>query len=169
MVQRWLDWRKKTPWEIWVAPDGQWAREMEVTEPIGGELFKSFVDVVFATDGDNGRPIVVDIKTGARPQSDNLQLGIYKCGIEAKFPGVRVFGGSYWDARKGELTGVVSLDQFTPQYVATLARRRKLAHAAGLFIPNVGPMCKSCSVGRFCAINGGSEAAKFDPDYGLMG
>lgn len=169
MVQRWIDWRKKNPgWQIWVAPDGQWAREIELTLPIGGELFKNFVDAIFATDGNNGRIIPVDIKSGARPQVGTLQLGIYKCAIEAMWPDVKVAGGSFWDARKGELSGVVSLDQYTPRYVAALARRRKLAHAAGLFVPNVSNLCKSCSVGKFCAINGGSEAAQYDPDFKLM-
>lgn len=167
MVQRWIDWRRKTPWDIWVTPDGEFAREIELKLEIGGQLFKNFVDVVFATDGNNGRVIVTDIKSGARPPQGVLQLGIYKAAIETMWPDVKVAGGTYWDARKGEITGVVNLDWCTPAYVAALAKRVKLARAAGLFVPNVSNLCNSCSVGKYCAINRGSEA-HYDPDFALM-
>jgi len=167
MVQRYIDWRKETAWPIWISPDGTAGIEMELTANIAGERIKVIIDRVFATADHNSRPIIVDLKTGAAPQWGALQLGIGARAIEATWPEVRVAGGAYFDARKNGLSDIISLEKYTPELIAHYAKQLRLAKSLGIFLPNVSPICKSCKVGKFCAINGGSEA-HHDPDYRLI-
>lgn len=167
MVQAWLDWRAGQQWDIWVTPDGTPAIELELEVFIDGEKFKLIIDQVFATDGNNGRLIVVDTKSGGQEPAGTFQLGAYKVAIETRWPQVRVAGGTYWMARKGGITGVQTLSQYTPEYVAMLARRVKAMRSNGVYLPRVSSLCRSCKVGRFCAINNG-EDSHMDPDHHLM-
>lgn len=166
MVERWQRWRARTPWDIWVAPDGTLGIELELTVSFAGERVKLFIDRVFSTDGKGGRPVPVDIKTGSRTPPGRLQLGIYGTAIEQTWD-VRVAGGCYWMARTGEATPVVTLHEYTPALIGAYVRREKIARERGIYLPRVSEMCKSCGVGAYCAINGGSMA-HMDPDYSLM-
>lgn len=167
MVQRWAEWRAATPWTIWRTPDGQWGIELPFETRIGGELFKGFIDRVFATGDDNTRPLVLDIKSGGMPPRSLFQLGVYKAAIETLWPEVRVAGGTYWMARKGEDAGILNLDKFTPKLLAAYAKRVRIGRSGGVFLPRVSNDCKSCKVGRFCAANNGADS-HLDPDYSLM-
>lgn len=167
MVERWVDWRAKTPWQTWISPDGTLGIELGLALHIDGEYVKLFIDNIFATDGNNGRLVVVDKKTGSRDPYGLLQLGMYKVAIEQMWPSVRVVGGTYWMGRRGEITGVETLDRFTPQYIGELVRRLKTIRDAGAFLPSVGPLCKTCKVGRYCAINNGRDS-HLDPDFNLL-
>lgn len=167
MVTRWMTWRDATPWDIWVAPDGTPGIELELLVQLDGEWFKCIIDRVMATAPGNERPIILDIKSGSRTPKNLLQLGGGAAALEAAYPGVRVAGGCFWMARTGEATGVESLRRYTASYVGRLIRQHKMATAAGIYLPNISDMCKSCSVGEFCAANNGSQA-HLDPDYALM-
>lgn len=168
MLQRWVDWRERTPWEIWVTPDGRPAIELELVVKVDGQLVKLIIDRVFATDEDNTRPVPVDLKSG-KPPVGLLQLGIYKVGIEQQWPQVKVAGGAFWQARSGEMSGIHPLGQFTPALVGAYMRRLKMIRAAGAYIPHVSPSCRTCDVGSYCAVNDGALAPGNDPDYELMG
>lgn len=168
MVQRWVEWREATPWTTWVSPDGSLGIELELTVSMAGVPVKLFIDNVMATLPNNQRPVVVDKKSGSRKPKGLLQLGIYKVAIEQTWPAIKVAGGCYWMARTGEPTGVENLDLYTPELIGAYMRRLKMARSAGIFLPNVGDFCRGCKVGRYCAINGGSES-HLDPDYALMG
>lgn len=167
MVQRWIDWRDNTPWDLWISPDGTLGVELEILHPVGGELIKMYIDRIFATGPNNTRPVIVDIKTG-RPPESNLQLGLYAAAVESLWPGVKVAGGTYWMARTGETTGVQSLAMYTPRLIGEYMRRLRVARAGGVFLPKVSSFCRTCKVGKFCAANNGSEAY-MDPDFELMG
>lgn len=168
MVARWIEWRNKTPWDIWIAPDGQPGIELELNVHLGSTLVKMFLDRMFATDGRNGRPVVVDVKTGARPPDSKLQLGLYKVGIEVFYPGVRVSGGAYWNGRTGELGNIDSLQWATREFYGRLFSRLRTARAGAIYLPNPSNLCRTCKVGRFCAVNNGRDAYA-DPDFESMG
>ena len=169
MVEAWIDWRDRNPgWTTWVSPDGTLGIELELMVPIDGEPIKLFIDNVMATEPDNGRPVVVDKKSGGMDPYWMFQLGLYKVALETVWPDVKVAGGAYWMARKGELSGIVPLDSFTPKLVGTYARRVKEIRARGAYLPSVGSGCKQCGVGRFCAANNGSDSY-LDPDFYLLG
>lgn len=168
MVERWMEWRTKYTWDPWVTPDGELAIELAIEEPVLGEPLKHYIDTVFATAPDNDRPVIVDIKSGAKPPDSPLQLGVYKVVIENRYPGVKIAGGAFWFARSGELGPIINLDKYTPQLIARYAREVRMARGARVFLPRISSFCRTCKVGRFCAINGGAES-HFDPDYQLMG
>jgi len=169
MVQAWIDWRTNNPgWTTWVSPDGTLGIELELTVTIDGELIKLFIDNIMATEGDNSRPVVVDKKSGGMEPYWMFQLGLYKVAVETVWPDVKVAGGAYWMARKGELSGIVSLDSFTPKLVGSYARRVREMRSRGIYLPMVGSGCKSCGVGEYCAANNGARA-ELDPDYVLLG
>jgi hypothetical protein len=169
MVQAWIDWRTRNPgWTTWVSPDGTLGIELELNVSIDGEQIKLFIDNVMSTQDGNGRPIVVDKKSGGMDPYWMFQLGLYKTALETVWPDIQVFGGAYWMARKGELSGIVPLDSFTPKLVGTYARRVREIRARGAYLPSVGSQCKSCGVGKYCAANNGAEA-HLDPDFYLLG
>lgn len=168
MVQRWMEWCETSPWEIWIAPDGQPGIELEINVLIDGyQPIKMFVDCVFATGENNTRPVVLDIKTGVRIPDNTLQLGLYKVGLELQYPGVKIAGGCYWMGRTGLATGVYALP-YTAKLYAEYFRQLRVARQTGVFMPKPSSLCKSCKVGRFCAVNNGADAHA-DPDFQLMG
>jgi putative RecB family exonuclease len=169
MVQRWIDWEQSTPWQIWIAPDGQPGIEIELNVMIDNvQPVKMFVDRVYATAPDNQRPIVLDIKSGSRTPIGDMQLGLYRVGLELQYPGVDIVGGCYWMARTGKVTDMIGLGSYTRQLFAEYMRRLRVAKQMGIYLPNVNSMCKSCKVGRFCAANNGRDSHA-DPDAILMG
>jgi hypothetical protein len=169
MVQRWIDWREMTPWEIWIAPDGRPGIELEITVRVDNyQPIKVVIDTIFATAPDNQRPVILDIKSGSRPPDSHGQLGIYKVATELWYPGVQVAGGCYWLGRTGLATPVITLHQYTPALFSEYMRRLRVARQAGVFLPNPSNMCKACAVNEHCAIYGGANA-QADPDSRLMG
>lgn len=169
MVQRWIDWRKESPWEIWIAPDGQPGIELELNVLIDKtQEVKMFIDCVFATAPNNQRPMPVDVKSGSRVPDSHTQLGLYKVGLELAYPGVHVSGGCYWMARSGTTTPVITLDEYTPRLFAEWFRQVRVAKQMGVFLPNPSNLCRSCKVGEHCAVNNGKNR-QADPDFQLMG
>jgi hypothetical protein len=169
MVQRWIDWREQTPWEIWITPNGDAAIELELYIHLDyAEPVKMFVDRVFSTAPGNQRPVVLDIKSGSRTPDNHMQLGLYKVGLELQYPDVQIAGGCYWMARTAKTTDIVTLHQYTPRLYAEYMRRLRVGRQMGVFLPNISNLCRSCKVGRFCAANGGADKHA-DPDSTLMG
>src|SRR5699024_8676110 len=74
-VERYYRWREAHPEEeIWVAPDGQLAVELEFDVDLDGVRVVGYIDAVVLVDGE---PRVRDVKTGNNP-GDDFQLGTYK-------------------------------------------------------------------------------------------
>lgn len=161
MVQRWIDWRAANPdWQIWIAPDGQPGIELAIMPLFAGVGVKMIVDRVFLSPA--GKIVVVDLKSGARSQTSDLQLGFYAAGIQKTY-GVEVRSGAYWDARKGELSPVQNVSRITPGLMSVWIARFEWARANNIYLPNVSEKCRSCSMSRYCAAYGGSES-HLDPD-----
>jgi hypothetical protein len=172
MVERYMTWRTNTPWRTWMSPDGVLGVELELLSRIGGLRLptKLYIDRVYdiAPEGEPPRLVIKDVKSGGRPPSGDIQLGVYRCAMLEQWPGLNIVGGCYWMARTGDITPVVNLDHFTPEYIASLMQRLLTARAANVFLPRQSNLCRMCKVGKFCAINNGAEAYR-DPDYVLMG
>jgi putative RecB family exonuclease len=149
MVQAWVDWQASTPWELWQAPDGQWAIELELEATFGGGPVKLAIDRVFVAWGEL---CVVDIKSGREP-TNQFQLGQYSAAIEQAY-GVRPMYGSYWMARTGQATTPASLTTYTQDYVSATFRKFGVAKEAGLFLPHPSSFCGSCGVRDFCSAKG---------------
>lgn len=167
MVDNYVEWRKRSGWKIWETPDGQPAIELPILANVGIDLpLKMYIDRIFVSGGmwlPRGELDIVDLKSGARSPVSDLQLGIYRVGILETF-GVRIDWGSYFDARKGELSPPVNLKRYTPALICHWFRQQYDALKAKIFIPNLSSWCRACGHRDYCAAYGGSNA-HFDPDY----
>ena len=154
MVNRWVTFVNNVPWDIWVTPDGKPAVELDFLLPLfpdgTGEPtveVKGFIDRVMV-DRD-GNLIVVDVKTGASKQPTARQLGVYRVGLLHRF-GVEAAFGSFWDARSGSASPLVSLANYDLARVTWQYEQVRRARALNIYIPNPGPLCGSCSVNESC-------------------
>lgn len=151
MVQRWVNWTAATPWKLWITPDGKPAVEIEFDMLLNDDDIdvKGFIDRVYEY---NGYLIVLDIKTGSRPQPTPRQLGTYKVGLEQVYGDALppVAYGAFWDGRRGVTSTPAALNEYDErrlsyQYGVVAKMRRE-----NLYLPSPGPMCSGCSVNEFC-------------------
>lgn len=154
-------WREASAneWSTWISPAGEPAIELELTVWFGSVPVRMFIDWIADVGGD--QPCIVDYKTGSSTPGP-LQLGIYASAIEKAF-GVRPQFGAYFNARKGELGTVHTLERFSIPVLTKLFEDFEKAVQAEIFLPNINPMCGSCDVSRYCHLYGGPDAAGMDP------
>lgn len=146
MLQSWIDWRNGSGWQLWYPEEGVPAVELGIEYAVDGAEIKMFIDRVMVTP--NGELVVVDLKTGARTPSSDLQLAVYAAGIERKY-GVRPQYGAYWMAREGMTSQLSSLDYLPTDRVEALVKNFDKARKAGIFLPNT-TNCFYCSVAQYC-------------------
>lgn len=156
MVQRWIDWRQASGWEIWTAPDGRPGIELELMPVFGEVPVKMIIDRVF-TIPETRVPVVVDLKSGKRTPASDLQLAFYAAGIKAEF-GISIEHGAYWMARTGELTPVQSIARYTVPLLTHWVRQFAFARSSGIYLPNITELCRACGVNRYCYAFGGSKS-----------
>lgn len=141
---------------IWTTPDGTPAIEIGMKIPFpGGVPVKMFIDRIFQAP--DGTLIVVDLKTGARIPDSELQLGFYAAGIELLYgkehrPGY----GAYMMTKEGDITAPLPLDMYTPELIGSWLVKFDDAVQREIFLPHVGPHCRSCGVIKYCAAQGGT-------------
>ena len=164
MVNRWLNWRRSSPWDIWITPQGKPAIELEFDVFVDNDSVdvKMFVDRVF-TDG--ASLIVLDLKTGASKQPTARQLGVYKVGILDKWPGLPVRFGTFWDARSGATGPVYPLNEYSLRRLEWQFAALKEARRQNLYLPSPGPMCGSCSVNEHCYEYNPEATARIRPPW----
>src|SRR5699024_8104536 len=132
---RYYRWREAHPEEeIWVAPDGQLAVELEFDVDLDGVRVVGYIDAVVLVDGE---PRVRDVKTGNNP-GDDFQLGTYKAAIEKKY-GVVIPTGDYWMGRPGKPTYPFDLTDWTVAAVAAEFKALDENIRAGRFDPDPEP------------------------------
>lgn len=155
MVEKYQAWRVANPQLVlFDAPAGP-AVEVPVQLELGGVLVKGYVDRVFVDE--DGQVLVVDLKTGNHKPASSLQLGVYALGVERAL-GVRPIVGSYYMARKAELSDQSSLLHYTPELLGQWFSRARDTIEHQLFIPHVTSLCGTCSVRDYCAAVGGTKS-----------
>lgn len=166
LVKSYIDWRRRSHWEIWVTPDGEPAIELDIggTLPgMDGVQFKGFIDRVFY-DNILGQHHIVDLKTGSRKPESALQLGVYGAAVTNRYD-LRVPWGSAFMNRRGHLSEPWDLSMYTPDYVGHHFGRIYAAIQAGVFVPKLGRHCGMCDVSASCYANLGPLAQGYDPDH----
>jgi hypothetical protein len=96
----------------------------------------------------DGELIVLDIKTGVRTPSSDLQLAFYAAGMEEML-GIRPRYGAYWMARAGQTSELIDLDYFTKDNIIDIVTKFDTARKQELFIPNLNH-CIMCNVKDQC-------------------
>lgn len=146
MVNNWIQWRSNSNWKLW-SPDGE-SSAVELGIEFTHEAFdmKMFIDRVFVNE--NGELIVLDIKSGSRTPTSDLQLAIYAAGIEKQY-GIRPQYGCYWMARGGTTTSLVNLDYLPTDKVLGMVSQFDFVRKEKIFLPNLSN-CHYCNVASSC-------------------
>lgn len=165
LVQAYIDWRRRVPYQIWTTPDGEPAIELDVSGHLPGcdMEIKAYIDRVFVDPVLNSMP-VVDIKSGKTKPDSALQFGVYRALLEAKY-GIQPEIGAAWMAREGGLGKPWSLAKYTPEYTGRQLGKLEQIVKAGAFTPHVGGHCWGCDVKDACYAYDGPLAGSYDPDH----
>ena len=147
MVDSWIAWRNGThPLVLWEPQPGVPAIELGLT-PIWNDIpVQMHIDRVMINE--DGELIVVDIKTGARTPSSDLQLAFYAAGMEEMF-GIRPRYGAYWMGRTGQTDELIDLDYISKEDIIEIVTKFDTARRAELFMPNLNH-CIMCNVKNEC-------------------
>ena len=147
MVDSWIAWRNGThPLVLWEPQPGVPAIELALT-PIWNDIpVQMHIDRVMINE--DGELIVVDIKTGARTPSSDLQLAFYAAGMEEMF-GIRPRYGAYWMGRTGQTDELIDLDYIKKEDIIDIVTKFDTARKAELFMPNLNH-CIMCNVKNEC-------------------
>jgi hypothetical protein len=150
MVNRWIEWRNGShPYVIWEPVPGIPAIELSTT-PIWNDVpVQMHIDRVMINP--DGELVVIDLKTGSRSPSSDLQLAFYAAGIEEEY-GIRPKWGAYWMGRNGGIKELVDLDAYPKDMIIELVTKFDTARKAELFMPNLNH-CVMCSVKDKCKWN----------------
>jgi putative RecB family exonuclease len=165
-VQAWIDWRERSPYELWTTPDGQPAIELDVSGRLPGcpVEIKGYVDRIFR-DPVFDKLIIVDLKTGKRPPKGPEQFAVYGALVKAKY-GVQADLGVPFMNRKATLGKPYELAEFTPEAVGKVFGETWDKIQAGEFPANGFPgACFVCDLGASCFVNNGPLAHLHDPDH----
>jgi hypothetical protein len=145
-LDSWIEWRKNSGWAIWTTPTGEPGIELVMEIEVGGISFKGAIDRIFVTP--DGELVILDLKTGARTPTTELQLQVYACMMERAY-GIRPSWGCYWMARTGSTSAPVNLDKFTLSKLDEMVALFQKAREQHLYLPNFDG-CKMCSLTEYC-------------------
>lgn len=162
-VQSYIDWRQRSPYEIWTTPDGEPAIELDASGMLPGcpVEIKAYLDRVFH-DPVFDQLLIVDLKTSKRPPKTADQFGTYAALLEKKY-GVRARLGVPFMNRKASLGTPHELEQYTPKFVGELFGEAWAQIESGWFPADLSD-CFLCGVSAACHAKGGPLAPLYDPD-----
>lgn len=174
-IEKFFAWRDANGQEIWVTPDkvdrrcmttenhehhvdgcecrpGEPAIELSFKIELDGILVRGFIDAVVVV---NGKPLVRDYKTGAKP-GDDFQLGVYALAVNTLF-GTEITEGDYFMAGKkgvkAKPTPVFDLSKWTREAVTKRFHEVEAEIQAGNFEAKPEPdKCGFCSVNFSCPV-----------------
>lgn len=151
MVQGYLTWRDQATKDGWqlATINGAPAIEVPVEGTIGDVTVKGYIDRVF-TDS-HGNNIIVDLKSSKRePQS--VQMDVYVALLQQQYNFTAEYV-AYYMFRMQILTEPkpVKADAHTLGGIFSATKR---GIEAEVFLPNVGMLCGTCGVRKYCSIFG---------------
>jgi hypothetical protein len=163
LVQSWIDWRQRSPYKVWITPDGEPAIELDVSGMLPGcpVEIEGYIDVVFE-DPVFDQLIIVDKKTSKKPPATPDQFAVYAALFEVKY-GKRPKLGAAFMNRQGTLAKPYELAEFTPEAVGAVFGEAWEQIQAGDFTATPGRACYLCDTSSSCAAIGGPLADRYDP------
>ncbi|MEV7814294.1 PD-(D/E)XK nuclease family protein [Streptomyces flaveolus] len=166
-VQAYIDWRERSPWEIWTTPEGEPAIELDV----GGRLpgcpveIKAIIDRVF-WDPVFKKHHIVDLKTSKKPPKNADQFGTYRALLKVRYD-IDADSGVPFMNRRASLGKPFDLAEYTPEYVGGVFgdawKQIQEYTRTGQWPANTGD-CFICDVSASCAAKNGPLAHLYDPD-----
>lgn len=166
LVQAYIDWRERSPWEIWTTPDGFPAIELDVSGKLPGcEIeIKAYLDRVF-WDPVLKKLVIVDLKTSKRPPKTAAQFETYGALLKVKY-GVDVHLGVPFMNRRAALGVPFDLSEVSPESVGAAygaAWEQIQGYMAAGNFPADTSDCFLCDVKSSCHALNGPLAPLYDP------
>ncbi|MFJ2650835.1 RecB family exonuclease [Streptomyces sp. NPDC087420] len=164
LVQSYIDWRQRSPWELWTTPDGEPAIELDISGRLPGcePEIKAYLDRVF-WDPVFKKLWILDLKSGKRAPTTPDQFGVYAALLRVKYD-VQVDWGVAFLNRKSELGKPFDLSGHTPEFVGAVFSETWDEIKRGSFPANGFPnACFICDVQSACAKQNGPLAHIYDP------
>jgi putative RecB family exonuclease len=167
LVQAYIDWRERSPWEVWTTPDGEPAIELDVSGRLPGcpVEVKAYLDRVFE-DKAFGRLWIVDLKSGKTAPKNDSQFKTYAALLRAKYKDLPEIWGTPFLNRRHTVGKTYDLVDATPKAVGAVYGDAWAQIQRGHFpadgIKNHG--CFICDVSAACAAVSGPLAHLYDPD-----
>jgi len=159
-IDRWVNWRMANPdWRI-ADINGQPGIELEVTLDIGDTTILGYIDRVFEIDGSYA---ILDLKTGSVP-AGVLQMATYAIMLKEQTC-IEPDSMYYWTPTTkrgdkpglGTISGPFNVHAYDLIHISDMYRHARHGIEAGIFIPHVTNMCRSCPVRDQCwAVGDGS-------------
>lgn len=154
-VESWVNWRNASGLDIWTAPDGQPAIELEVVaerpQPYGSVL--SVIDRVMVDD--EGNLYIIDLKSGSMTPAWPRQIALNNLGLFETY-GVHARYGGFWSARKGGVDPMHDLRLYDDEWLWEQVRMARDIRDRQNFLAQPTNLCmSSCSVRDFCKAVGG--------------
>jgi PD-(D/E)XK nuclease superfamily len=148
-VSGWRGWLRRSGYTIYLPAGGEPAIEVAYRVNIGGFPAVGYIDRVMQAP--DGQLMIVDLKSGREPSGID-QLRDYGVALHRseEWTGPAPQWGAYYMAREAGMTVPVPLgpsDAIARDHVYAMALN---GIRSGIFLPNVGMMCKSCNVRDFC-------------------
>lgn len=165
-VQSYIDWRERSPWEIWTTPGGEPAIELDVSGKLPGcpVEIKAYLDRVF-WDPVFKKLWIVDLKTSKRPPKTPDQFRTYGALLEVKYRKRPDHGVPFMN-RRATLGKPYDLANVTPKAVGKVYGDAWQQVQSGVFPANGFPSaCFICDVQAACVKQNGPLAAQYDPDH----
>ncbi|MFI6319736.1 PD-(D/E)XK nuclease family protein [Nonomuraea sp. NPDC050556] len=150
-VADYIDYNLADPTLIpYVWPDGTIASEIGFEEPFGGALVRGYIDLVMQ-DPATGRISVRDIKSGSKPPAVPFQLIVYARAL-TRLLDEEVAWGHFFMTKHRKPTPPTNLATLDEAWIERWFERQVLIEQQGLFLPNPGDACRTCSVSPHCPL-----------------
>lgn len=160
MVEDFITWWKGSNWSVYYGPTKTPHIEAQYNVMFGDVSVRAIADLIAVTP--DNELVVVDYKTGSYMPDTNMQLGLYAACMEIT-EGVRPSRGYFYNARQAIMEDAGDLSRWSVPLFTELFQQFEKAIQEEIFLPNLGMMCKSCSVAKYCYAYGGEQADKYDP------
>lgn len=141
MVERFIEWRATKGRDL-VVIDGGVENRFEVE--LGGVPTVAIPDALVIDE--HGQLNILDWKSGRRPPSGSLQLGVYRAAVLAGW-GTDAVWGHFYLTRKAVLIPH-DLSVWTPEHIGGLFADFDAREKAGQYDPKPGDACKFCVATR---------------------
>lgn len=154
-MEAYIDWRLGQPqFQLAEVPGFGPAIEVPFNHYMpDGALIHGFIDRVFKNaDSDTGGYVALDIKSGAKPKTDE-QLGLYAAALQSGLGWNVTWGYYVYGLKSGvaKLTPPLNLTHWSNNKLFQVYGPANLAINQELFTPNPGEACWTCSVSEHCS------------------
>ncbi|MDT0472809.1 PD-(D/E)XK nuclease family protein [Streptomyces sp. DSM 41014] len=150
-VEAYFEYAIDAPERVWEPVDGMPAVELPFTISFGEVVVKGYIDQVM--EYPDGHLRVRDLKTGTKLPDTAFQLAVYDHALHDMFD-VKPGFGDYFMAKNNAPTDAWNLQDYDREKVTRWFRGMDRAVRLGIFLPNPGDACRTCTVRRFCDFNG---------------